>query len=312
MHIDLRQLRHFIALVEHRNFTLAAQAVNISQSAFSRSIQALEQGFGARLVDRNRNLEPTRKGLVVLEHARRLMGDVYELINDVQQFNEQESGELRFACGPAPAAWLMPRAIGLFTARLPKVRLRFQVDNWQVLSQRLLAEEFEFIVADCRNFEVDPDYQVQPLSRHRWGFCCRAGHPLAAFEEVSVEQLLSYPIAGTVRPPNLRKALVELSGKPDFQTSIECENGYSLIAVVQHSDAIGTTNISASNPYLGEGGLRLLKVAGLDMQTDEFFTHYGIISRAGYRLSYPAQALIESFLEADSELQAREAGGDSR
>jgi DNA-binding transcriptional LysR family regulator len=306
MHIDLRQLRHFIALVEHRNFTVAAQAVNISQSAFSRSIQALEQGFGARLVDRTRNLEPTRKGLVVLGHARRLLGDANELLNDVRQFNEQEAGELRFACGPAPAAWVMPQAIGLFTKRLPKVRLRFQVDNWQALGQRLLAEEFEFFVADARHFEVNPDYQVQLLSAHRWGFCCRSEHPLAAFAEVSLEQLFSYPLAGTVRPPNLRKALVGLSGRPDFQTSIECDNGHSLINVVQHSDAIGTTNVSASNPYLRDGTVKLLKVQGLDMQGEEFFTHYGIVRRAGHRLSYPAQVLMDCFLEADSELLARD------
>lgn len=52
MHIDLRQLRHFIALHEHRSFVAAALAVNLSQSAFSRSIQALEHSAGCRLVDR--------------------------------------------------------------------------------------------------------------------------------------------------------------------------------------------------------------------------------------------------------------------
>ena len=306
MHLDLRQLRHFIALVEHRNFGLAAQASNISQSAFSRSIQGLEQSFGARLIDRTRNLEPTKKGLIVLEHARLMVGNAHDLLNAVRQFNEREAGELSFACGPAPAAWLMPQALGLFTRRLPKVRLRFHVDNWQALGQRLLAEECEFFVADARNFEHDPDYRVELLSSHRWGFCCRSDHPLAAFEQVTVEQLFSYPLAGSVRPPNLRKALVELSGRPDFQTSIECDNGYSLISVIQHSDAIGTTNVSNSNPYLRQG-LKILDVQGLDPQLPEFYTHYGIVSRAGYKLSFLAQTLIECFHEADRAMQVLEA-----
>ncbi len=306
MHLDLRQLRHFIALVEHRNFGLAAQSVNISQSAFSRSIQALEQSFGARLIDRTRQLEPTKKGLIVLEHARRMIGNAHDLINSVRQFNERDAGELSFACGPAPAAWLMPQALGLFTRRLPKVRLRFHVDNWQALAQRLLAEECEFFVADARNFEHDPDYRVQLLSQHRWGFCCRREHPLAALEEVTVEQLFSYPLAGTVRPPNLRKALVELSGRPDFQTSIECDNGYSLVSVIEHSDAIGTTNVSQNNPYLRQG-LKLLNVRGLDPRAAEFFTHYGVVSRAGYKLSFLAQTLIDAFFEADAAMQALEA-----
>lgn len=305
MHLDLRQLRHFIALVEYRNFGLAAESVSLSQSAFSRSIQALEQSFGTRLIDRTRNLAPTKKGLIVLEHARLMVGNAHDLINAVHQFNENEDGELSFACGPAPAAWLMPQALGLFTRKLPKVRLRFHVDNWQALGQRLLAEECEFFVADARNFEHDPDYRVELLSQHRWGFCCRSEHPLAAFDEVSVEQLFSYPLAGTVRPPNLRKALVELSGRPDFQTSIECDNGYSLISVIQHSDAIGTTNVSRNNPYLRQG-LKLLNVTGLDPQAPEFFTHYGIVSRAGYKLSFLAQNLIDAFHEADQAMQALE------
>ncbi|MCI4183925.1 LysR family transcriptional regulator, partial [Dickeya dianthicola] len=103
MNIDLRQLRHFIALIEHRNFTSAAQAMNISQSAFSRSIQSLEQSVGARLIDRHHHLEPTKKGLLVLEHARRLTGYAQDLINDIEQFSEKESGEVHFGCGPAPA-----------------------------------------------------------------------------------------------------------------------------------------------------------------------------------------------------------------
>lgn len=306
MHLDLRQLRHFIALVEYRNFGLAAQSVNISQSAFSRSIQALEQSFGTRLIDRTRNLAPTKKGLIVLEHSRKMIGNAHELINSVRQFNEHEAGELSFACGPAPAAWLMPQALGVFTRRLPKVRLRFHVDNWQALGQRLLAEECEFFVADARNFEHDPDYRVELLSHHQWGFCCRSEHPLASQDEITVEQLFSYPLAGTVRPPNLRKALVELSGRPDFQTSIECDSGYSLISVIQHSDAIGTTNVSHNNPYLRQG-LKVLNVRGLDPLAPEFFTHYGIISRSGYKVSFLAQNLIDAFHEADAAMQMLEA-----
>lgn len=49
---DLRQLRHFVALAEHGHFARAAEAVNLSQPALSRSIQALENGLGCRLLDR--------------------------------------------------------------------------------------------------------------------------------------------------------------------------------------------------------------------------------------------------------------------
>ncbi|MEI7065235.1 LysR family transcriptional regulator [Dickeya chrysanthemi] len=302
MNIDLRQLRHFIALIEHRNFTSAAQAMNISQSAFSRSIQSLEQSVGARLIDRHHNLEPTKRGQLVLEHARRLTRHAQDLLNDIEQFSKKESGEVHFGCGPAPAAWLMPQVIGEFSRHYPRVRLVFRVDNWQALGQRLMAEEFAFIVADTRHFELDARYNVQPLSRHRWGFCCRLGHPLAAFDEISVEQLFSYPLAATVRPPNLRQALVRLSGQQDIRTGIECENGYSLLDVIRQSDAIGTTNHRHGPLQQPPHGIHMLKITGLDDDTDEFYTHYGIVSRIDARPSWLSQQLIAMFLQVDQSL----------
>ena len=65
MHIDLRQLRHLIALAEHRSFVAAAGAVKLSQSAFSRSIQALEQSVGCQLVEpgeQGPGTDPARPG----------------------------------------------------------------------------------------------------------------------------------------------------------------------------------------------------------------------------------------------------------
>ena len=50
--MDLRQLRYFIALNEYRSFVRGAEAMGITQPAFSRSIQGLEQEFGCVLVDR--------------------------------------------------------------------------------------------------------------------------------------------------------------------------------------------------------------------------------------------------------------------
>ncbi len=56
MHLDFRQLRNFVALVEYGSFNRAAEAVCLSQSAFSRSIQALEQSVGHPLFDRQSKL----------------------------------------------------------------------------------------------------------------------------------------------------------------------------------------------------------------------------------------------------------------
>ena len=51
--LSTRQLRAFLALTEHRNFTRAAQASHLSQPAFSALIRTLEDAVGTRLFDRD-------------------------------------------------------------------------------------------------------------------------------------------------------------------------------------------------------------------------------------------------------------------
>jgi DNA-binding transcriptional LysR family regulator len=254
------------------------------------------------LVDRGRkDLAPTKQGQVLLEHARRLVSGAQQMANEISQFNGLEAGELRFGCGPAPAAGLIPRAIGSFIGRYPKARVQFQVDDWQSLSKRLLSEEFEFFVADTRYFEADPDYLTQRLRPRKWHFCCRAGHPLAGRESVSAAELMSYPMAVSIRPPNLRKVIVDLSGRPDFTPNVECENSASLLSVVMRSDAIGIVGVYSDALHNAKGELVCLKIDGLADDLEELYTRYGIVSRAGYRLSPLAEAMIAQIKAIDGQ-----------
>lgn len=300
MHIDLRQLRHFVALSEHRSFVGAAAAVNLSQSAFSRSIQTLEHATGFQLVDRaHKDLPPTKQGLVLLEHARRVLKQAQELTNEVSRLNGAEIGVLRFGCGPAPASQLVPRAVAAFIEDYPKARVNFQVDNWEDLNQRLIAEDIEFFVADTRRFEADPDYRVSKLRAQRLTFCCRVDHPLAEREAVSCEELFSYPLATTFRPPNIRKLLAEYSGRRDYMPSVECEHTYALLNVVQHSNAIAIGNSLNLEPYFSLGLLHKLSPHDMPEHLDERHTRYGVVSRNARSPSTLAKAMIAHIEKID-------------
>ena len=100
-------------------------------------------------------------------------------------------------------------------------------------------------------------------------------------------------------PPNLRKVIVDLSGRPDYQPNVECENGYSLMGVVLRSDAIGIVSANSDVLHMARGELVCLQIEGLDENLEERYTRYGIVSRAGYRLSPLAQAMIEQIKEID-------------
>jgi LysR family transcriptional regulator of abg operon len=69
--LELRQIHHFLAVVRHRNLGRAAEELNISQPALSKSIRRLEQLLQVKLVERHpRGVEPTDFGRATFCRAR--------------------------------------------------------------------------------------------------------------------------------------------------------------------------------------------------------------------------------------------------
>ena len=299
--MDLRQLRYFIALNKYRSFVRAADAMGITQPAFSRSIQGLEQEFGCVLVDRaNKDLRPTPEGQVVLQHALGLVQGAALLSHEVTRMTKLDAGEVRFGSDAVAAVNLVPVTIARFITTYPKVRTALQVDNWEKLGRSLSREEIEFFIADVRHFEADPNFQTQALTPRRMAFFCRAGHPLLAKESLSTNDMFDYPLATTLIPPGIRKLLANPSGRTDFSPNIETEHFPALVKIVLQSDAIGVGTQEALAEDLAKGSLVLLHWRNLPHTLESLNHRCGVISRAGVRLSPAAKVLIEALLAVES------------
>lgn len=300
--MDLRQLRYFLALTEHRSFVRAADAMGITQPAFSRSIQGLENELGCQLVDRgSKDLRPTPEGQVVLQHALTLVRGASNLTNEINQMTKLDAGEVRFGAGPALAARLVPDALLRFMAAHPRVRASIEVNNWENLSRSLSRDEIEFFVADIRQFEADPSFQTRPLTPRAGLFFCRAGHPLLAKESLSTNDLFDYPLAATRIPVGARKVLANLSGKANLDVHVECEQFPLLEQLVRRSDAIGIGTREALQEGLLSGELVQLHLRNMPLNMESLNARCGIITRTGYRLSPAARTLIDLLVALDQE-----------
>src|ERR1700742_5285183 len=72
--LDLRQVRYFVVVADHRHFGRAATALRVAQPSLSRQIRRLEQQLGARLFDRNtQGTRLTEAGEVFLPAAKALL-----------------------------------------------------------------------------------------------------------------------------------------------------------------------------------------------------------------------------------------------
>ena len=99
MDVELRHLRCLVAIVEAGGFTGAAAELGVTQPAVSRTLAALEDVLGVRLLRRtSREVVLTAAGERVLAHSRRVLAEVEDLAR------EARSGGTRLRIGHAWAA----------------------------------------------------------------------------------------------------------------------------------------------------------------------------------------------------------------
>jgi DNA-binding transcriptional LysR family regulator len=96
--MEVRQLRYFLAVVEHGSITRAAEALFISQPSLSQALRAFERQVGARLLRRQgRGVVLTAEGQALVGPARQILTDLADARSAVRQVADLRSGRLNVA-----------------------------------------------------------------------------------------------------------------------------------------------------------------------------------------------------------------------
>jgi DNA-binding transcriptional LysR family regulator len=123
--MEIRHLRYFIAVAELRNFTKAAEASFVAQSALSQQISRLEHEVGAPLFVRaKRGAELTPAGELLLPHARRLVADEAWARAEMRSYLGLEKGRLTIGLIQTSASGVdVVGAVAEFCQRHPGIEL---------------------------------------------------------------------------------------------------------------------------------------------------------------------------------------------
>ncbi|WP_241144498.1 LysR family transcriptional regulator, partial [Achromobacter xylosoxidans] len=179
--MDFQKLKHLLAVVEHGTFSRAADKVNLSQPALSRSIQALEAELGLPLLDRGtRQVRLTPYGACVAERARRMRYEEAELRRELKTLAGGESGALSIGLSPTPASLLLTPFLAHMATHYPQVRVAAELGATAALVDLLRAERIDAMVCDARMLHGAADIETRPLAPLRAGMVCRKDHPILA------------------------------------------------------------------------------------------------------------------------------------
>jgi len=307
MAIELRLIRHAIAVGQHGNFARAAEALHLTQPSLSRSIAALEDTLGVPLFDRTpKGVTPTTFGRVLLERGETVLQREADLRHEIALLAGLEVGSRVVCAAPYMNEVLIARAIGRIAAAHPKLRIDCRsVHPFEVVRQ-VLAGEADLGMANLFGLDRESRIAVEPLPSRRVYLACRPGHPLTRIADPSLAQALQFPLV-TTRLRGEQAALAASRGLPELSADGMQEdyvpqvlvNSVALARVIaQESDMLvpGTWAVLADDVVRGR--LVRLSCTAPAMRTTD-----GMLYLRDRSLSPAARAFLATLRQVEAEAQ---------
>ncbi|MDP5071890.1 MAG: LysR family transcriptional regulator [Congregibacter sp.] len=191
---SLRQLRHVLALCEHRNFRRAADAVSITQSALSVSIRRLEEDYGVALFERGRDgVRATEFGEILARMARQTVAAMDQTRREVALLSSLESGQVVIGSDPWMADDIVAPALARLLQKYPKLRFRLRTHGWDELQEDLVAKNVDVYVGSP--FEKpDANLKIRNFTLSSPVIICRRDHPLTQLPALFIKDVLPFPL----------------------------------------------------------------------------------------------------------------------
>jgi DNA-binding transcriptional LysR family regulator len=263
MAMTLEQLRVFVAVAEREHVTKTALAINMTQSAISAAIAALESHYRTRLFDRvGRRIELTEAGRIFLGEARAVLARAASAESMLADLAGLKRGTVRLAASQTVANYWLPPRMAKFLDQYPEIRLPLAIGNTEQVARAIEAgnADLGFIEGNIDNAmlsieKIDDDRLILVVPpNHPW-----AGTPPADWSELAATRwVLREAGSGTrsmfeaaLHSHNIRSSA--------FDIALELPSNEAIISAV--SAGAGATVISglAAAPALHADTIRQVK-----------------------------------------------------
>ena len=213
--IRLRHLHTFVAVAQQGTLGRAAETLNLSQPALSKTLNELEQLTGTRLFERGRlGAQLTLVGEQFLTHAVKVL----DALNSAGQALNRKEGLnndiVRIGALPTAALGILPTVIGQFHKQQKDITLQVATMNNTMLLAGLKSGEIDIGIGRMSDPELMSGLHYELLFLESLKLVVRPGHPLLQ-ETVTLGRVMEWPVVvspkGTV-PRQNAEALLQSQG----------------------------------------------------------------------------------------------------
>lgn len=245
--MNYRQMEIFVAVLDCGSVTGAAERLGLSQPAVSKSLKTLEGELGVRLFLRGtKGFQATDEGRALYLEAARLTESFGHVEGFARNLVRMEHARLQISCIPALSIDWLPRTVASFLADYPDVSLAFRSRSSPETVQLVARGELDLGISQAR--AEDSTVEKTLLFDLRAVCVIPVGHPLAAKDSITLQDLHGERLISLSAPDELRKGLEArmLMAGLSFESRLEVALGGMLCRLVSHGRAIGVVDAESA------------------------------------------------------------------
>lgn len=288
--IRLRHLHTFVAVAQQGTLGRAAETLNLSQPALSKTLNELEQLTGTRLFERGRlGAQLTVPGEQFLTHAVKVLDALNTAGQALNRKEDASADVVRVGALPTAALGILPAAIGRFHQQQKSTSLQVATMNNTMLLAGLKSGEIDLGIGRMSDPELMGGLNYELLFLESLKLVVRPGHPLLQ-ETITLSRVMEWPVVvspkGTV-PRQNAEALLQSQGCKMPAGCIE-----TLSASLSRQLTVDYDYVWFVPSGAVKEALRQATLVSLPVPTQSAGEPIGILTRVDIPLSTGAQMLI--------------------
>ncbi|MEP3045690.1 MAG: pca operon transcription factor PcaQ [Roseibium sp.] len=255
--IKFRHIQCFVEIAQERSLKLAADKLNLTQPAISKTLKELEEIIGACLMTRNRGgIALSKQGEVFLHFAQISLASLQQGLDGVEKEGEYARATLKVGALPSVSASFLPPVVHEFAELAPGVLLQIVDGPHGYLIERLRLGEIDLVIGRLGRPVTMEGVSFTQLYSERVDFVVRAGHPLLEAPDLKriVDWPVIYPPEGAAIRPLVERYLIA-NGVGEIPNKIETVSGAFGRVFTRQSDAVWIISAGVVMHETGDGNL---------------------------------------------------------
>ncbi len=262
------KIETLLSVVEHQNFTKAAQSLSMTQPAVSHHVRQLEEEIGAPLFVRGKSgLKLTSKGEIVVKYARRMKSLTTKMQLELEN-SEKHISVLRVGITHTSESNLTAAALAKYSSQHSGIRIILFTDTINNLYDMLENYEIDLAIVDgalnnphFSSMILDTDYLMCIMSNSN----SLAKKGVVTLNELKKQKMILRTPSSATRI--LLESALESNNEStaNFNITLEVDNIATIKDLIRKNLGVSILPRSACMDELKKGKLTALPIENLSM-----------------------------------------------